>query len=64
MQKDYSVFPIPSFAKREAYNFDTTSENYEIYRELNEIAEEIESCRLKTCYVSSPNIQLNSLTTI
>ena len=49
MQKDYSVFPIPSFANREAYNFDTTSENYEIYRELNEIAEEIESCRLKNC---------------
>ena len=49
MQNDYSVFPIPSFVKREVYNFDTTSESLEIYRELNEIAEEIELCRLKNC---------------
>jgi len=49
MQNDCSVFPIPSFAKREIYNFDATTENYEIYRELNEIAEEIEKCRSKNC---------------
>ncbi len=47
MQKDYSVFPIPSFVKREAYNFDTSTENLEIYRELNQIAEELEECRLR-----------------
>ena len=49
MQNDYSVFPIPSFVKRESYNFDANAESYAIYRELNEIAEEIESCRLKNC---------------
>ena len=49
MQNDYSVFPIPSFAKREAYDFDATAESYAIYRELNEIAEEIELCRLRNC---------------
>ena len=49
MQSDYSVFQIPSFVKREAYDFDAAAENYEIYRELNEIAEEIEKCRLKNC---------------
>lgn len=48
MQKDYSVFPIPSFAKREAYDFDaTTAENLKIYQELNQIAEELEECRLR-----------------
>ena len=49
MQNDYSVFPIPSFVKCESYNFDVNTESYAIYRELNEIAEEIESCRLKNC---------------
>ena len=47
MQKDSSTFKIPSFAKSEAYNFDTTKETFEIYQELNAIAEEIEKCRLR-----------------
>lgn len=47
MQNDSSTFKIPSFAKREAYNFDATKETFEIYKELNAIAEEIEECRLR-----------------
>ncbi len=45
MQNKSSTFIIPSFAKREVYNFDTTKETLEIYEELNAIAEEIEKCR-------------------
>ena len=47
MQKDSSTFQIPSFKKREAYNFEVTKETVEIYQELNAIAEEIEQCRLR-----------------
>lgn len=47
MQNDSSTFKVPSFAKREVYNFDTTKETFEIYQELNAIAEEIEKCRLR-----------------
>ena len=47
MQKDSSTFKVPSFAKREAYNFDANKETFEIYKELNAIAEEIEKCRLR-----------------
>lgn len=50
MPNDSSTFKIPSYAKREAYNFDTTTETFEIYQELNAIAEEIEQCRLKNSY--------------
>ena len=42
-------FKIPSFARREVYDFEATQETFEIYRELNEIAEEIEACRLRNC---------------
>ena len=49
MESSNSVFQVPSFAKREAYNFDATDESYEIYKELNEISEEIEKCRLRNC---------------
>ncbi len=45
MQNNSSTFKIPSFAKREVYNFDTPKETLEIYKELNAIAEEIEECR-------------------
>lgn len=45
MQNNYSVFQIPSFAKSEAYDFDVTKETFEVYKELNAIAEEIEECR-------------------
>ncbi len=47
MQEDSLIFRVPSFAKKEAYNFDATKETFEIYQELNEISEEIERCRLK-----------------
>lgn len=47
MQKDYTVFQIPSFAKAEAYDFGATAESLEIYRELNQISEEIEKWRSK-----------------
>lgn len=47
MQENSSIFKIPSFAKREVYNFDATAETFELYHELNQISEEIEQCRLK-----------------
>lgn len=48
MQKDYSVFPIPNFAKREAKSVVAiNNESLEIFNELNAIAEEIEKCRLR-----------------
>ena len=40
---------VPSFAKRETYNFDATEESLAVYQELNKIAEEIEQCRLRNC---------------
>lgn len=49
MQDSYSVFKVPSFAKDAAYNFDATKETFALYQELNEIAEEIEKCRLENC---------------
>lgn len=42
-------FKIPAFGKRTGYNFDTTRESFEVYEELNKIAEEIEECRLRNC---------------
>ena len=41
-----STYQIPSFARAEAYNFEATPESFDIYRELSQIAEEIERCRL------------------
>ena len=44
------TFQIPSFARKEAYNFDeATQDTYAVYEELNAIAEEIERCRLRNC---------------
>ena len=40
---------VPSFARKESYNFATNKESLEIYRELNAIAKEIEECRLRNC---------------
>lgn len=42
-----TIFRIPSFAKREMYDFSANDESLAIYRELNQIAEEIEKCRSK-----------------
>ena len=48
MQKDYSIFPIPSFAKREVKeDVFVSKESLDVYQELNAIAEEIEQCRLR-----------------
>ena len=41
-----TAFQIPSFARAEAYNFEATPETFDVYRELSQIAEEIEKCRL------------------
>lgn len=45
MPNNSSTFNIPSFAKREVYNFDVTKDTLEVYEELNAIAEELEVCR-------------------
>ncbi len=45
MQSNSSTYQIPSFAKREAYNFDGSEDAFKVYQELNAIAEEIEKCR-------------------
>ena len=51
MQEDYTVFKIPSFARCEAYDFDVNKKaaNFAFYDELNQIAEELEKCRLRNC---------------
>ena len=51
MQENSSEYNIPSFARPKSYIFEPTNNNQfsAIYQELNEIAEEIERCRLKNC---------------
>ena len=45
-----TTFKVPSFAKREAYDFDaTTKDSMAVYKELTAISEEIEKCRLRNC---------------
>lgn len=44
MQDNYSTFQVPSFARREAYAFDTPA-THDLYRELTAISEEIAQCR-------------------
>lgn len=46
MSKHYFTSPVPSFAPREAYVFDTR-ESLDLYRELSQVSEEIEACRAK-----------------
>ena len=43
------AFQVPSFAREKAYDFDMAKDSFEIYQELNEIAKEIEECRLRNC---------------
>ena len=45
MQNNYSILGIPSFARREAYDFGVDIEDLRIFEELNQVAEEIERCR-------------------
>ena len=40
-----STYNIPSFRKNDVYTFDTPK-TFTLYEELNNIAEEIEKCRL------------------
>lgn len=40
-----ATFQVPSFARKEVYDFDTTGEALDVYRELSQIAEELEECR-------------------
>ncbi len=47
MQNNSSAYKIPSFAKREAYNFDANEDAFAVYKELTAIAEEIEKCRAR-----------------
>lgn len=45
---DYS-YQVPSFGKPEVYNFAGSQDNLDIYKELSQISEEIEQCRLRNC---------------
>lgn len=46
MQKNYSDFQIPSFARGTTYDFARQNEtSFSLYQELNRLAEEIEACR-------------------
>lgn len=47
MPLSYSNSEIPSFARDEAYDFESIRKNYRVFQELNQIAEEIEKCRLR-----------------
>ena len=47
MQDNYLAYKIPSFAKREVYDFDATEDSLAIYKELTAIGEEIEKCRIR-----------------
>ncbi|MBR2840128.1 hypothetical protein IKE82_02245 [Candidatus Saccharibacteria bacterium] len=47
--KNYSDNQVPSFMKKEAYNFVEDKASFDIYRELSQIAEEIEKCRQANC---------------
>ena len=53
MQKDCSTFNIPETDDEPVDIFDTpataTNEVSDIYTELNQIAEELEECRLRNC---------------
>ena len=49
MDEDKQLFKIPGFQREKAYNFEATSESFQIYEELNAINEEIEKCRLRNC---------------
>lgn len=50
MQENSSEYKVPSFAKPKGYLFEPiTKKNNSVYEELNEIAEEIERCRLRNC---------------
>lgn len=43
------ISQVPSFARQKTYNFDNTKDTFDVYKELTEISEEIEACRLRNC---------------
>ena len=45
--KNNLTFKVPSFERAKGYNFGSTRESFAVYKELSEIAEELEKCRLK-----------------
>ena len=47
MDTDKTIFRVPGFERKKAYNFEATNDSFEIYQELKEIGEEIERCRLR-----------------
>lgn len=47
--RDNSVYQVPAFRKHEAYSFVNNNGGSDVYQELNQIAEEIEKCRLRNC---------------
>ena len=47
MQDNYLAYKIPSFAKREAYDFDATEDSLAIYKELTAIGKKKEKCRIR-----------------
>lgn len=49
MPNNSSVFQIPSFARSKEYIFEPEKQPFNLYEELNKIAEEIEECRLRNC---------------
>ncbi|MBR5647441.1 hypothetical protein IKW73_00650 [Candidatus Saccharibacteria bacterium] len=49
MQENYSVFKIPNMEPVKADDFESTKQMSDIYIELNQIAEELEECRLRNC---------------
>ena len=44
-----SEYQVPGFKRRESYNFASNASSLDIYKELSQIAEEIEQCRLRNC---------------
>lgn len=44
-----AVYQVPAFEQRKAYSFVENNRNSDVYQELNQIAEEIEQCRLRNC---------------
>ena len=49
MQEESSKFKIPASDFPGMQIFDTSEDTYEVFYELNQIAEELESCRLRNC---------------
>lgn len=49
MSKNSTDFQIPTLARLRAYDFEVSENSFQIYQELNQIAEEIDRCRARNC---------------